>query len=1123
MQTLMERLIAEKGWSDSPIGPPSGWPRALKMALSIALPSPLPMIVSWGPELCVLYNEACIPIFGGKHPHLFGKTGLQAWGEGWDRVAPLLQGVMQRGGAARSDDQPLVLERSGVPEEAYLTWSCSPLPDDSGGVGGVLAALTETTERVIGQRRLETLGALDEARGAQRRSEACRAVARALERNLHDLPFTLLYLREEGGGELRLAASTGLAERAAQEVAWPLAAALDSGTAQLVDLRQVGLGDPVREALVLPLPGAAGALVLGASPRRPLDEGYRGFCALVASHVDHVLSAAQLHQAETERDRFRALLAQTPAIVNLLRGPDLVFEFVHPLTEEAVGGRSLLGKPLLEAIPEHATHPYPDLLRRVLQTGEPWSGHELLMRLDRGQGLEDTYWDSLYLPVHGRDGSVEAVMTFEHEVTEKVRARSEQQGTRLELEEANARLQLLSDTSLALTDRSLSFRERMQRVARLIVEQMGDACQAALVSRDGQTFSLVALEHDDPERQRAHERLAQAELPVDHTSATGRMLLSGEPLWVPEVEPAVLVPTLAPSYREYLQKYPTYSVAAVPLAVGGKVLGSLSMSRYRERLPYTADDLALLQDVAVRVALVVADDRQREAIERSEVRFRSLIAASAQVVWTAAPDGAMVEDSPTWRAFTGQPLERWLGSAWLTSVHPEDRERVRRQWEQAVESRAVLEAEYRLRRPEGGWSWTIARAVPVRSEDGALLEWVGTNTDITERKRLEAEAERERARLREARAEAEAASRAKDEFLAMLGHELRNPLAPILTALHLMRLRGLEAHKAEREVVERQVKHVVRLVDDLLEVSRITRGKVTLERSLVDLGEILAQATEMASPLVELRKQHLTMRVSPNLTLRGDPARLAQVFANLLTNASKYTPEAGHITVTAEARGDQVRVSVRDTGIGIRPEMLGRIFELFEQERQELDRARGGLGLGLSIVRSLVSMHGGTVEASSAGLGEGSEFVVELPRSEDPVTPAPVDPWGGPGRRGPGRRVLVVDDNRDAAQLLSEALRAMGHQVQVAHDGPEALAQLEVFLPEVALLDIGLPVMDGYELARRIRAHPRLSHARLLAVTGYGQARDREEAAAAGFDGHFVKPVDLAELERAVSQPHLPG
>jgi CheY-like chemotaxis protein len=337
-----------------------------------------------------------------------------------------------------------------------------------------------------------------------------------------------------------------------------------------------------------------------------------------------------------------------------------------------------------------------------------------------------------------------------------------------------------------------------------------------------------------------------------------------------------------------------------------------------------------------------------------------------------------------------------------------------------------------------------------------------------------------------------------------------------------MKLRGAGIFEQERALIDRQVRHVVRLVDDLLEVSRIARGKISLDRHLVDLGDTIARAIELASPLLEQRMHHLAVDVDSGLAVEGDKTRLAQVFANLLTNAAKYTPAGGSITISAKREGELLRIAVRDSGIGIRREMLPLVFDLFVQGRQGLDRSEGGLGLGLSIVKALVTLHHGTVEAHSNGAGRGSEFVVLLPAAPfglmttEAAVPVVVDnaPQSGPI----GRRVLLVDDNEDAAASLAEALVDLGHVVEVAHDGPAALAKLETFSPDVALLDIGLPLMDGYELARRIRHEPRLAQIRLVSITGYGQHSDKMRAKEAGFDVHLVKPVDLGVIETVLAE-----
>ncbi|HUP90786.1 MAG TPA: ATP-binding protein [Solimonas sp.] len=367
-----------------------------------------------------------------------------------------------------------------------------------------------------------------------------------------------------------------------------------------------------------------------------------------------------------------------------------------------------------------------------------------------------------------------------------------------------------------------------------------------------------------------------------------------------------------------------------------------------------------------------------------------------------------------------------------------------------------------------------------------------------------------------ARAQAEAATQAKNEFLAMLGHELRNPLAPIVNAVDLMALRGEQATHREREVIRRQVSHLVRLVDDLLDVSRITHGKFELLRAPVELSRIVAKALEISGPLIEQRRHRLTVAVPDRgLVIDADPVRMAQVVSNLLGNAAKYTEPGGSIVVTAGRDGAEVVLRVRDSGMGIGPDLLPRIFDLYEQGQHSPTRSLGGLGLGLAIVRSLVTLHGGRVEAHSQGPGQGSEFVLRLPAFAQIGAADAAEPELA-RRAQPGegaRRVLVVDDNVDGAQLLAASLSLLGHDVRVAGDGASALLAAAEFQPQVVLLDIALPGMDGYEVARRLRrVHPGAGM-RLVALTGYAQHADRVRSAEAGFDEHLAKPVSLATLE----------
>ncbi len=372
-----------------------------------------------------------------------------------------------------------------------------------------------------------------------------------------------------------------------------------------------------------------------------------------------------------------------------------------------------------------------------------------------------------------------------------------------------------------------------------------------------------------------------------------------------------------------------------------------------------------------------------------------------------------------------------------------------------------------------------------------------------------------------ARAAAESANRSKDEFLAVLGHELRNPLAPIVTALALLARHDDESSQRALTAIDRHARHLVRLVDDLLDVSRITEQKIQLRKELCDLADVVERATELARPLFDEREHHVEIAVPAGIEVVADATRLVQVVSNLLNNAAKYTPPGGRIAITGVARAGRAELTVRDNGSGIDPGMLALVFDRFTQERQSLDRSQGGLGLGLAIVKSLVAMHGGTVSAFSEGLGCGSVFTVSLPLASAAIGAGPRAEAAASARpavdaaSASSRRVLVVDDNVDAAELMTELLRSSGHDAISAPDGPTALRLVENFRPDVALLDIGLPVMDGFELARRLRAQ--FGAVRLVALTGYGRADDHKRALAAGFDVHMVKPVDIAALRAVVA------
>lgn len=501
--------------------------------------------------------------------------------------------------------------------------------------------------------------------------------------------------------------------------------------------------------------------------------------------------------------------------------------------------------------------------------------------------------------------------------------------------------------------------------------------------------------------------------------------------------------------------------------------------------------------------LVTQARELRERLLEQEERLRLALQAANLGTWEHVPGTHALHWDARAKAIFGLDVEDTLDfDAYVAAIHPDDLAGVFAGIAKALdpETGGRCTLEYRITTRDGRERWVEAHGRCVFA-DGVPQRINGTLLDITERKHAE-ETVRETVRR-------------KDEFLAVLGHELRNPLAPIRTALDLMTARYPEYAVREREVIDRQLRHVTRLVDDLLDLARVTSGSLNLKREPADLSLAVQRAVEIASPLFESKRHRLALSVPPAIKVLIDPVRFSQIVANLLANAAKFSADGGLVSVSARESGSEVVLEVVDNGIGIEADQLERIFEPFVQAPSADRPSYGGLGLGLSLVRDLVRLHGGRVEAFSAGLGQGSRFSITVPLAFD----KPVDagePRAEHRRLADARRILLVDDNEDAAEMLSLILTQLGHTVRIANDGVAALALAAAFEPDVAVLDLGLPVMDGFELAGRL-SEARRRPLRLIAVTGYGQPEDRARTAAAGFAHHLVKPVDIADLEAALS------
>lgn len=539
----------------------------------------------------------------------------------------------------------------------------------------------------------------------------------------------------------------------------------------------------------------------------------------------------------------------------------------------------------------------------------------------------------------------------------------------------------------------------------------------------------------------------------------------------------------------------------------GETVGVLSTQFRQPHLP-NDDELQLMDLLAWAAADFVERHHAETALRESEARFRALADASPALIWQLDVDGNAIYLNQRYLDVTGLTPEQLLATGWLSIVHPEHLPDYRATLDRALQQRSAFHTRIRARVKDNTWHWFESYGVPWFADTGNYRGHVGISIDITETVQAE-EALKE-------------ADRRKDEFLATLAHELRNPLAPIRTSLELL---GLSSDSPAtvarvRQTMERQVAHLVHLVDDLLDLARINSGKIELKKSRIKVQEVVAQAIETTQHAIQAKRHILTQHVPEDpIWLDGDQTRLAQVIGNLLTNAAKYTPSGGEIELRVEREDDEAVIVLKDNGIGISEEALPHIFEMFTQVGHDIDQSQGGLGIGLSLVKRLTEKHGGSASASSAGPGKGSMFTLRLPVAEGDA-----DATSGYSGRAQSSatahqqlRILVADDNRDAAEVLSQLLQLGGNTVRVAYDGPGALDAARQFLPDLAILDIGMPVMNGYELARAIHRQPELRNIVLVAVTGWGTQKDKARSLEAGFDFHLTKPIDLATLTNLIS------
>jgi PAS domain S-box-containing protein len=553
----------------------------------------------------------------------------------------------------------------------------------------------------------------------------------------------------------------------------------------------------------------------------------------------------------------------------------------------------------------------------------------------------------------------------------------------------------------------------------------------------------------------------------------------------------------------------------VPVILRAKVAGFVELYQKTAKIKFQAEQIRQMERREFERQLAEERRLAEEVLRDSEQRFARFMQNLAGLAWIKDLQGRYVYVNEAAEKAFGVSRANLYGKTDAEVFSPEIAGQFQENDRRALDSGANVQVVETLTHEDGTKHYSLVSKFPILGSDGKPTLVGGMAIDITDRMRAE-EALKE-------------ADRRKDEFLAMLAHELRNPLAPIRNALHILKMPGASAEVVKRsmDMMERQVHHLVRLVDDLLDVSRIMRDKIELRKERIELAQVVARAVETVQPTIHAREHELTVILPPEpLWLQADMVRLAQVVGNLLNNAAKYTEKGGRIFLSAKREGSEVVLRIKDTGMGIEPEMLPRIFGLFVQVERAMSLSQGGMGVGLALARKLVEMHRGTVQAFSEGPGKGSEFIVRLPvlnrtRQGDVQHTEEVETHPGPA--GASLRILVVDDNQDAGETLAMLLRLEGHEVRVAKDAYAALEQMKTYQPAVAFLDLGMPGMDGYELCRRLREQTRQEPLFLVALTGWGQEEDRRRSQEAGFDRHLVKPVEPQSLKRLLTHPKLGG
>ena len=1113
----MANRIRSFDWSASSIGPVESWSPALRTILRIMLSNPFPMLLWWGRDYVQFYNDAYIPIPGAKHPNIsFGQKGSDCWAEIWHILRPMVDTPFNGGPATWNDDIALEMNRHNFLEEVHFVIAYSPVPDDSvpGGIGGVLATVIEITDKVIGERRvvaLRDVGA--KTGGAQNAEEACERAAEVLRAHERDLPFTLLYLIDKDGKEARLAGSAGVEKGSAlapeaisltaTDPPWPIARACEQRSTQVMENLSSNFGTeiptgpwtvPPHTALIIPVASRtshtpSAVMIAGISPRLAINDKVIGFLELLANQVSSAIESARAYDEERRRAESLAELdrAKTAFFSNvshefrtpltLMQGPiqDLLANAHGELpigATEALGiahrnslrllklVNTLLDFSRIEAGRIQATYEATDLAQMTADVASSFRSVIEKAGMQLRVSCPDLR-DHVYVD---RDMFEKILLNLLSNAFKFTREGQVQVALR---ESDNVVHLTVSDTGIGIPAHQLPhIFDRFHRVESSFARtQEGSGIGLALVQELAKLHGGTVGVQSEPgkgstfivtfPKGKAHLPQDRIGTPSSHTSTalTAEHFVEEASRWI----------------RGASHPSPAKEPAPQSLRFGGSANGT-------ERKPRVvwADDNADMRDY---VQSLLADIADVEAVSDGEAALAALRREPADLV------------------LTDVMMPRLDGFGLLQAVRADELLKTT----PVILLSARAGEESRVEGLQAGADDYLTKPFSRRE----LVACIESHLKISRIRRDSTEKLAHQ-------------DRRKDEFIATLAHELRNPLAPMSNALQLLLLNSdPEVMEKARSIISRQLDHLVHLVDDLMDVNRINRGLIELNHVPVALHLAVLNAVEATRPVIEQFGHKLSVRVEDDLWVAGDETRLVQIFGNLLNNAAKYTEPGGDIRISCNAHGDSVEISVVDNGVGIAPDKLENVFDMFAQLEPSRARRQGGLGIGLSIVKKLVALHDGRIEAHSDGKGKGARFTVTLPLAQRgafaDVEPAVLG-------NSESFRVLVVDDNVDSATSLAMLLRSRGHDVRASSNAQDAIEQVGAFQPQIVFMDIGMPEMNGYEACRRIRSESGGSDPVIVALTGWGQEEDRRQAREAGFDMHLVKPLSDDALSHVLQR-----